>query len=76
MLACSQSAAGDVALADHGSAFRADQVSEAGRLAAFGLAAFGLAAFGLGGLPQQLRQDGGLAVLNVPGRGEQRHGST
>src|SRR5580693_8851746 len=62
-----QSAAFGMALADHGSAFGADQVGETGRLAAFGLRA-------LGGLPQQRRQDRGLAVVEVPGRGEQRHG--
>jgi hypothetical protein len=42
-------------------------MSEAGRLTAFGLG-------GLGGLPEQLGQDGGLAVVDIPGRGQQRQG--
>jgi len=45
----------------HGPAFGTDQVGEAGRLAALGL--------GLGDLPQELRQNRGLAVLNVFGGG-------
>ena len=50
----------------HGPAFGADQMGVAGRLAALGL--------GLGHLPQELRQNRGLAVLNVFGGGEQRQG--
>src|SRR5205823_5311836 len=57
-------AAGAVALGGHGAALRADQVGEAGRLAA------GL--LGLGQLPEQPGQHRGLAVVEILRRGEQR----
>src|SRR6478672_11039513 len=56
--------AGAVALGGHGAALRADQVGEAGRLAA------GL--LGLGQLPEQPGQHRGLAVVQIFRRGEQR----
>ena len=62
--AAARVAARAVALGHHGAAFRADQVGVAGGLAAFA---------GLG--PEQLGEDRGLAVVEVPGRGEQRQRS-
>src|SRR5690242_12915583 len=57
-------AAGAMALGGHGAALRADQVGEAGRLAAGFL--------GLGQLPEQAGQHRGLAVIQILRRGEQR----